>query len=214
MKSTMQQATGPFPDLLLTHDPNTFRYPTDVDKARSLLQTAGVKPGTELTYEYYTGFGKEAGVIMQQQLAKVDLKLKLVEKDFNAFSADLTTDRPVDKRANMYYWSWWPDYNDPSDYAWPILSKDAVPSACPCYNSGYWSDPQVSKIIDDGFQQTDQAKLSASFSQAQDIMTRTDPPIIAVGQRLEETYLRNDIQGQVFNPLYIQTFDYYALHRG
>jgi peptide/nickel transport system substrate-binding protein len=214
MKKTMQRASGPFPDLLLTHDPNAFRYPTDVDKARSLLQAAGVKPGTELTYEYYTGFGKEAGVVMQQQLAKVDLRLKLVEKDFDAFSADLTTDRPASKRANMYYWSWWPDYNDPSDYAWPILSKDAAPSACACYNSGYYVNARVSQIIDDGFQQTDQAKLTESFREAQDIMTRTDPPMIAVGQRLEETYLRNDIQGQTFNPLYIQTFDYYALHRG
>jgi hypothetical protein len=45
-------------------------------------------------------------------------------------------------------------------------------------------------------------------------MARTDPPIITVGQRLEETYLRNDIKGHAFNPLYIQTFDYYAIHRG
>ena len=213
MKDTMQRGSGPFPDLLLTHDPNAYKYTTDVEKARALLQTAGVKPGTQLTYEYYTGFGKEAGLVMQQQLAKVDLKLQLIEKDFAAFNADLTTDRPVDKRADMYYWSWWPDYNDPSDYAWAILSKDAAPNVCACYNSGYYTNQRVSDIIDAGFKQTDMTKLAESFREAQDIMTRTDPPAIFVGQRLEETYRRSDIQGQVFNPLYIQTFDYYALHR-
>jgi peptide/nickel transport system substrate-binding protein len=214
MKNTMQRGSGPFPDLLLTHNPDAFKYPTDVEKARALLQTAGVKPGTQLTFEYYTGFGKEAGLVLQQQLAKVDLKLQLVEKDFSAFTADLTTDRPVDKRADMYYWSWWPDYNDPSDYAWVILSKDAAPSVCSCFNSGYYTNRRVSDIIDAGFKETDMTKLSASFAEAQDIMTRIDPPAIFVGQRLDETYLRNDIHGQVFNPLYIQTFDYYALHRG
>jgi len=214
MKDTLERAHGPFPDLLFTHDPNVFVYDTDVDKAKQLLDEAGVQPGTELTYEYYTGFGKEAGLVMQQQLEKVGLKLKLVEKEFSAMNADLTTDRPVSERANMYYWGWWPDYNDPSDYSWVIFNSDAAPSACPCYNSGYYSNKRVDDIIYDGFSQTDDTKLTNEMHEAQDIMTAQDPPIIPVGQQLDDTYFRNDIQGQVFNPLYILTWDYYALSRG
>src|SRR5207249_11753521 len=63
MKRTLERAHGPFPDLLFTHDPNVFVYPTDVEKAKELLAQAGVKPGTELSYEYYTGYGKEAGLV-------------------------------------------------------------------------------------------------------------------------------------------------------
>jgi peptide/nickel transport system substrate-binding protein len=213
MKQTLQRGTGPFPDLLLTHDPSVFRYETDVEKARVLLREAGVPAGTQLTYEYYTGFGKEAGLVMQQQLALVGLKLKLLERDFSAFTADLTTNRPVAKRADMYYWSWWPDYDDPSDYAWSILHSDAAPDKCACYNTGYYHNSRVDAIIDAGFRQTDPTRLTAMFREAQDIMTRVDPPMIVVGQQLEETYLRADVRGQVFNPLYIQTFDFYALHR-
>jgi peptide/nickel transport system substrate-binding protein len=214
MKDTFARAHGPFPDLLFTHDPNVFLYDTNVDKAKQLLDEAGVKPGTQLTYEYYTGFGKEAGLVMQQQLDQVGLKLKLVEKNFSAFNADLTTDRPVSERANMYYWSWWPDYNDPSDYSWIIFSSEAAPDQCPCYNSGYYHNDEVDKIIDAGFEETNADKLTSMFAKAQDIMTRVDPPVIPVGQHLESTYFRSDIKGHVFNPLYIQTFDYYALHRG
>ncbi len=214
MKDTFVRANGPFPDLLFTHDPNVFTYDTDVEKARQLLAQAGVEPGTELTYEYYTGFGKEAGLVMQQQLEKVGLHLRLIEKEFSAFNADLTTDRPVSERADMYYWSWWPDYDDPSDYSWIILSSDAAPDACSCYNSGYYHNAEVDRIIDAGFQETDPDKMTAMFARAQDIMTRVDPPMIAVGQHLESTYLRDDIKGHVFNPLYIATFDFYALHRG
>ena len=214
MKDTLERAHGPFPDLLFTHDPNVFLYDTDVEKAQQLLDQAGVQPGTELTYEYYTGFGKEAGLVMQQQLEKVGLKLKLVEKEFSAMNADLTTDRPVSERANMYYWGWWPDYNDPSDYSWVIFNSDAAPSACPCYNSGYYSNKRVDDVIYDGFSQTDDTKLTNEMHEAQNIMTEQDPPIIPVGQQLDDTYFRNDIQGQVFNPLYILTWDYYALSRG
>ena len=183
-------------------------------KAQDLLDQAGVEPGTELTYEYYTGFGKEAGLVMQQQLEKVGLHLKFVEKEFSAMNADLTTDRPVSERANMYYWGWWPDYNDPSDYSWVIFNSDAAPDVCPCYNSGYYHNARVDEIIYDGFSQTDDAKLTNEMYEAQDLMTRVDPPIIPVGQQLDDTYFRKDIQGQVFNPLYILTWDYYALSRG
>jgi peptide/nickel transport system substrate-binding protein len=152
--------------------------------------------------------------VMQQQLEKVGLKLKLVEKEFSAFNADLTTDRPVSERANMYYWSWWPDYDDPSDYSWIIFSSDAAPDRCSCYNSGYYHNDEVDQVIDAGFDETDADRLTSMFARAQDLMTRVDPPVIPVGQHLESTYFRDDIQGHVFNPLYIQTFDFYALHRG
>jgi peptide/nickel transport system substrate-binding protein len=213
-KGTLERGNGPFPDLLFTHDPNVFLYDTDIQKAQELLDQAGVQPGTELTYEYYTGFGKEAGLVMQQQLEKVGLHLRLIEKEFSAMNADLTTDRPVSERANMYYWGWWPDYNDPSDYSWVIFNSDAAPSACPCYNSGYYHNDRVDEIIYDGFSQTDDAKLTQEMHEAQNIMTEQDPPIIPVGQQLDETYFRKDVQGQVFNPLYILTWDYYALSRG
>jgi len=214
MKGTLERGHGPFPDLLFTHDPDVFLYDTDIEKAQQLLDQAGVEPGTELTYEYYTGFGKEAGLVMQQQLEKVGLKLRLIEKEFSAMNADLTTDRPVSERANMYYWGWWPDFNDPSNYSWVIFNSDAAPDVCPCYNSGYYHNARVDEIIYDGFSETDDAKLTEMMREAQDIMTRQDPPIIPVGQQLDETYFRNDIQGQVFNPLYILTWDYYALSRG
>jgi peptide/nickel transport system substrate-binding protein len=214
MKGTLQRANGVFPDLLSTHDASVFQYTTDLEKAKALLATAGVVPGTTLTYEYYTGFGKEAGLVLQAQLEKVGLHLKLIEKEFSAMNADLTTNRPVADRANMYYWGWWPDYNGPSDYSWILFNSGAVPSdTCPCYNSGYYKNATVDKIINDGFTVTDDAQLAASFKTAQDILVKTDPAWIPVGQQLDDTYFRGDIAGQVFNPLYILTWDYYGLSR-
>ena len=213
-KGTLERAHGVFPDLLATHDDSVFEYTTDVDKAKGLFATAGVAPGTELTYEYYTGFGKEAGLVLQQQVEAAGMKLKLIEKEYSAYNADLTTDRPVAERANMYYWGWWPDYNAPSNFSWIILNSDAAPDACACYNSGYYKNDRVDEIINNGFTETDDAKLAEQFKELQDIAVHQDPAWIPVGQQLDETYFRSDIQGQVFSPLYILTWDYYALSRG
>ncbi len=213
-KGTLARANGVFPDALATHDQSVFKYTTDVDTAKGLFATAGVAPGTEFTYEYYTGFGKEAGLVLQQQLEKAGMKLKLIEKEYSAYNADLTTDRPVAERANMYYWGWWPDYNAPSNFSWILLNSDAAPDKCACYNSGYYKNAEVDKIINDGFTQTDDTKLVDSFKRLQEISVHEDPAWIPVGQQLDDTYFRSDIKGQVFSPLYILTWDYYALSRG
>ena len=213
MKGTLERANGVFPDLLFTHDPNVFQYTTDTEKAKSLFATAGVPQGTTFTYEYYTGFGKEAGLVLQAQLESIGMHLTLKEVAFDQMNADLTTDRPADQRANMYYWGWWPDYNAPSDYSWILFNSDAAPDKCPCYNSGYYSNATVDQVINDGFTETDDAKLTSSFKQAQDILVQQDPAWIPVGQQLDDTYFRSDIAGQVFNPLYILTWDYYGLSR-
>ena len=38
MKDTLERGNGPFPDLLFSHDPNVFLYPTDIEKAKQLLR--------------------------------------------------------------------------------------------------------------------------------------------------------------------------------
>jgi peptide/nickel transport system substrate-binding protein len=213
-KGDLARPNSVLPDLLLT-SVKDYAPKTDLEKAKTLFQTAGIPQGTKFTYEYYTGFGKEAGEVMQAQLEQVGMKLEIIEKSFSAFNGDLTSDRPVDQRANMYFWGWWPDYNHPSNYSWILFDSAAAPDACPCYNSGYYKNADVDKIIDDGFGQADPAKLAASFKEAQRIMGQdVDPPIIAVGQPIDTTYYRTDILGQVSNPLYIFTWDFWALHRG
>jgi peptide/nickel transport system substrate-binding protein len=212
MKGALAPPTSVLPDLMLYSAPGTYSTATDVAKAKELLQQAGVQPGTELTYEYYPGFRKEPGLVLQQQLQEVGLSLQLVEKAFPAFSADLTTDRPVADRADMYYWSWWPDYNDPSDFSFPILSSEATPKDA-LFNTGYYENAKVTKIIDDGYTESDVGKLTEMWKEAQTIMGQEDPPWIPVGQIIDLTYSRSDIKGYAPNPLYIQTYDYYALSR-
>ena len=211
MKDTVAPAHGCFPRQMATADPNAYTFPTDIDKAKQLFAKAGVAPGTTFSYEYYTGYGNLLGAIMQVQFQKAGMVLKLVEKAFSAFNADQTTPRPIDQRPNMFFWSWYPDYNQPADYLWPIANSAGEPPTA--YNSGYYNNPTVDKAINDGYFQPDATKLQQTFAQVQDIINRQDPLWVPVDQTYDNTYTRNDIGGLVPNPLTGGVEDLYPLHR-
>ena len=151
-------------------------------------------------------------MVLQQQLQQVGLQLQLVEKAYPAFVADISTEKPVADRPNMAYWFWWPEYNSPSDYCFPILSEDATPKAN-LFNSGYYENKTVNDAINNGFTESDDSKLTAMWKTAQTVMGQDDPPWIPIGQIVDTTYSRTDIRGYVPNPLYVLSYDYYALTR-
>jgi peptide/nickel transport system substrate-binding protein len=213
MKGTIDRPTSVLPDLMLYADPGTYTPAVNVAKAKSLLQQAGVKPGTQLTYEFYTGQGDAAGVLLQSQLSLVGLNVKVVEKAYPAFVADISTPKPVAQRPDMAYWFWWPEYNDPSDFCFPILSKDGTPVQH-LFNGGYYQNAAVNNAINSGFSDPSNNKLLTQlWRQAQTVMGQEDPPWIPLGQIIDTSYLRTDVKGYVANPVYVQSYDFYALSR-
>jgi peptide/nickel transport system substrate-binding protein len=213
MKGSLDAPNSVLPDLMLYAAPGTYKPVTDVAKAKTLLQQAGVKPGTQLTYEFYTGHRKEPGLVLQNQLQQVGLKLNLVEKAYPAFVADISTPKPVSQRPDMAWWFWWPEYNSPSDFCFPILSEDATPKQH-LFNGGYYVNSTVNNAINKGFTESDPAQLTAMWHQAQTVMGSEDPPWIPLGQIIDTSYLRTDVKGYVANPVYVESYDFYALSRG
>lgn len=213
MKGTLDMPNSVLPDLMLYSARGTYSPGVNVARAKALLQQAGVAPGTELTYEFYTGRRKEPGLVLQSQLQQVGLKLKIVEKAYSAFVADISTPKPESQRPNMAYWFWWPEYNSPADFCFPILSKDATPKQH-LFNGGYYENATVNNAINEGFTESDPAKLTSLWRQAQTVMGKEDPPWIPLGQIIDTSYLRTDVKGYVANPVYVESYDFYALSRG
>jgi peptide/nickel transport system substrate-binding protein len=213
MKGTIDRPNSVLPDQMIYASPGTYTPAVNVAKAKSLLQQAGVKPGTQLTYEFYTGQGDAAGVLLQSQLSLVGLTVKIVEKAYPAFVGDISSPKPVAQRPDMAYWFWWPEYNNPSDFCFPILSKDGTPVQH-LFNGGYYVNTAVNNAINDGFSDpSNVTKLTQLWRQAQTVMGKEDPPWIPLGQIIDTSYLRTDVKGYVANPVYVQSYDFYALSR-
>ncbi len=213
MKGTIARPRSVLADQVLYAAPGTYSPTVNVAKAKSLLQQAGVAPGTQLTYEFYTGQGDQAGLLLQSQLQLVGLKVKIVEKAYPAFVDDISKFKPVAQRPDMAYWFWWPEYNNPSDFAFPILSSDATPKQG-LFNGGYYDNAAVNDAINKGFSDPSNTKLLTQlWRQAQTVMGQEDPPWIPLGQIIDTSYLRSDLKGYVANPVYVQSYDFYALSR-
>ena len=213
MKGTIDAPNSVLPDLMLYSSPGTYSPTVNVAKAKSLLKQAGVAPGTQLTYEFYTGQGDSAGLLLQSQLSLVGLNVKIVEKAYPAFVADISTPKPVAQRPDMAYWFWWPEYNSPSDFCFPILSKDGTPTQH-LFNGGYYENATVNNAINKGFSDAaDKTLLTKLWHQAQTVMGNDDPPWIPLGQIIDTSYLRTDVKGYVANPVYVQSYDFHALSR-
>jgi peptide/nickel transport system substrate-binding protein len=214
-KNTIATPVSMLPNGMLYTDVGSYKPSVNVSKAKTLLQQAGVKAGTQLTYEFYTGQGDQAGLLLQSQLALVGLQVKIVEKAYPAFVNDISTQqKPELQHPDMAYWFWWPEFNSPSDFAFPILSNQATPKYN-LFNGGYYNNAAVNTAINEGFTKAgDETLVRQLWSTAQTIMGSEDPPWIPLGQIIDTSYLRTDIKGYVANPVYVQSYDFYALSRG
>jgi peptide/nickel transport system substrate-binding protein len=215
MKGTIDPPHSVLPDLMVYSAPGTYTPTLDVRKAKTLLQQAGVKPGTQLTYEFYTGRGNQAGLLLQSQLSLVGLDVKILEKAYGEVVADLSTPKPVSQRPDMTYGlaGWWPEYNNPSDFCFPTLSSGGTPTHH-LFNGGYYQNATVNAAVNTGFSEpSNTAALTTLWRQAQTVMGKEDPPWIPLGQIIDTSYLRTDVKGYVANPVYVETYDFHALSR-
>jgi peptide/nickel transport system substrate-binding protein len=206
-------AKGPFPNTLLGWD-TTMTAPcaTDLKMAVSLLKNAGVAPGTVLKFAALQGRGDNAAAILKQQLEQIGLELQITKyssDDFNntLIPGPISTDRP-----DFILNSWWPDYNNPLNYSLPLFYSKSTGSAG--QNAGYYNNKQVDQIIELAQKTSDQTALITLFKPLQTVVAKDDPAGIFMAQSPDRTVVSSAIKNQVFNVLYLGTFDFYALSKG
>ncbi len=206
-----RRAYGPLASVLLGYDPHMFHYQTDLNKAKALFAKAGVKPGTTLTYMYAPGpQGQFAGLILQAQLAQIDITLKIQQVDEATLNSVFYGSEPLNRRPNMIAFGWWPDYNDPYDECVPLIaSYSGGPAGA---NPGYYHNAQVDALLAK-MKNAGPEDLVRYAHQLQDITSRVDPPSIWTDENAQVTVLASSLQGYVFNPLELQTYYFYSMHR-
>ena len=208
-----KRAVGGVAELVAGFDRETFQYTTDLDKARELLATAGMAEGTELLLTMESGYEdvKAAVQLFQQNLSQIGINLSIQEFDLSTFTGFIFGDMPAEERPNMMAWFWWPDYNDAYNHLYPQIACDQWGSAGT--NAGYYCNERVQELFDANRDEPDPAKYQAALSEIQQIISRDDPPAIYYMQRQWTTVLRGDIEGFVFNPINIGTFNFYTMSR-
>lgn len=204
-----RRAYGPVPSTLLGYNPHMFHYQTNLAKAKELLQKAGVKPGTTLTFTYADPF-QPVGLILQAQLAQIGLNVKLQHVDTASFNSIFFGSEPPSQRPNMMPYPWWPDYNDPYDMAVTLVGSQYAGAAGA--NAGYYHNKGVDALLAK-MKNADREDLVKYAYQMQDITSRVDPPAVYFAEPAQVTVMAHSLKGFVFNPLQIRTFYFYWFYR-
>jgi peptide/nickel transport system substrate-binding protein len=207
-----QQAQGPMPRTLAGHDNSLPLFPTDLNKAKSLLAQAGVKSGTKLTlwYQAEDEVTKYAAEVMQGQLSQLGLNLSIQPVESTTLTGTFYSNKPASQRPNFVAWYWFPDYNDPGDWLYP--QYDSSQTAGAGSNGGYYKNATVDKLLAQAGATVDSAKRLALYKQVQQALV-SDPPAVWLADLPETTVVRRGVQGYVLNPAYTDTYDYYALSK-
>ena len=111
----------------------------------------------------------------------------------------------------MIAWFWWPDYNDAYNHLYPQIACDPWGSAGT--NGGYYCNKQVDEILSDRARAATRRSTRTALAEVQQIISRDDPAAIYYMQRQWTTVLRKDIEGFVFNPINIGTYNFYTMSR-
>jgi peptide/nickel transport system substrate-binding protein len=212
-KGYAKRAVGGVAELVAGFAPETFQYQTDLEKAKELLAAAGVPEGTALVAMPESGDEnvKSAIQLFQQNLAQIGITLTIEEVDLTTFTGVVFGDMEAEERPNLIPWFWWPDYNDAYNHLYPQIACDQWGSAGT--NGGFYCNERVQELLDANRDEPDPAKYAAALSEIQQIISRDDPPAIYYMQRQWTTVLRKGIEGFVFNPINIGTYNFYLMSR-
>jgi peptide/nickel transport system substrate-binding protein len=176
-------AIGTIPPISWAYNPDgiTLKYPYDVEKAKSLLDQAGWKPGSDgirvkdgqrLSFTILSSTLNSAWqqyiTVFQQSWKKigVDAKSNLIE--WSAFLTKISQEKNFDMFFEGFGWGVDPDQSTWYDTA----SYDGG------LNRGKYSNPQVDKLLADALATTDHAKRKQIYTEMQNIVM-DDLPYVA-----------------------------------
>ena len=175
LQGTADIAAGPTPPAFAwAYNKDLDPYPYDPEKAKAMIKDAGFA-GAKLTF-YVTEGGSgmldpvPMGAAIQADLAKVGLDVKIESYEWNTFLGKVNPG--LEGKADMAEMAWMT--NDPDTLPYLALRTGAWPDKGG-FNSGYYSNPKVDKLLEEARRSTDQAERAKLYKQMQ-VIVHDDAP--------------------------------------
>ncbi|UFJ40769.1 ABC transporter substrate-binding protein [Brevibacillus humidisoli] len=210
LSGTGSQSHGSIPNGLWGHDASLKQYSYDLDKAKALLQEAGVFGG-KLTLTYVSGdeFERRIAELLKVELAKLGFDLEVKGMLWEA-QWDMAKAQDPTKRQDILLMYWWADYADPYSFLKNLYaSEDEI-----VFNLAYYKNPEYDELVEVAKQVSgvDRQKAIDLYKQAQEILIE-DVPGISLYDVKYVRVLRDNFKGYVDNPAYPSVVFFYDTHR-
>lgn len=179
LEGTAKVAAGPTPPAFAwAYNEDLEPYPYDPNKARALIAEAGAQ-GAELTF-YVTEGGSgmldpvAMGTAIQADLEAVGFDVKIETYEWNTFLGKVNPG--LEGKADMAEMAWMT--NDPDTLPFLALRTAAWPEN-DGFNSGYYSNPEVDKLLEAARATTNQSERARLYKEMQ-VIVQEDAPWVFV----------------------------------
>ncbi|MCB0408507.1 MAG: ABC transporter substrate-binding protein, partial [Bdellovibrionales bacterium] len=166
-------AKNPIPPTMWSYNKNVEDYDYNIEKAKGLLKKAGFEKGLSIELwtlpvsRPYNPNGKKMGELIQEDLKKVGIQVKLVTYDWPTYLAKA---RKVEHQ--MIQLGWTGDNGDPDNFLNVLLGCAGVEAGS---NVARWCDKNFENLVEKAKSTTDIAKRTELYEKAQEIFKKEAP---------------------------------------
>lgn len=197
-------AKNPIPPTMWSYNTSTADDEYDIEKAKQLLKEAGFENGfeTELwtlpVSRPYMPNGKKLGELMQADLAKVGIKVKLQTFDWPTY-----LEKSKKGEHAFIQFGWTGDNGDPDNFLNVLLGCSAVKAGS---NFARWCQPEFNTLIQKAKEEPTQAKRSDLYKKAQ-VIFKKEKPWVAVAHSRQNKVISDKVTGYTIDPFGHEQFE-------
>ncbi len=202
LEGTADVAAGPTPPAFAwAYNDALKAYPHDPDKARALLKEAGAE-GAKLTF-FVTEGGSgmldpvAMGTAIQADLAAVGLDVDIKTYEWNTFLGEVNPG--LEGKADMAEMAWMT--NDPDTLPYLALRSGAWPDKGG-FNSGYYSNPEVDRLLEAARTATDQDERARLYKEMQ-VIVQEDAPWVFVANWKQNAVTSDRVENFNLEPSFL-----------
>lgn len=196
-------AKNPIPPTLWSYNDQVKPVSQDLEKAKKLLADAGFKDGfeTELwtlpVSRPYNPAGKKMGEMMQADLAKVGIKVKLVSYDWPTY-----LEKARLGEHQLLQIGWTGDNGDPDNFLNVLLGCSAVQAGS---NYSRWCHKPFDDLVTQAKQVTDQKKRAELYRKAQ-VIFKDQAPWVPLAHAKVYRAMAKGVKGYRIHPFGADVF--------
>jgi peptide/nickel transport system substrate-binding protein len=206
LEGTADVAAGPTPPAFAwAYNESLEPYPYDPEKAKALLAEAGVD---DLSLTFYVTEGGSGmldpvamGTAIQADLNAVGFDTEIETYEWNTFLGEVNPG--LEGKADMAEMAWMT--NDPDTLPYLALRTDAWPDKGG-FNSGYYSNPEVDKLLEAARVATDQEKRAELYKRMQEIV-QEDAPWVFVANWKQNAVTSEAVENFALQPSFFLLLD-------
>jgi len=198
-----QIAKSPLPPTMWGYNDGIVDYAYDPAKAKELLKKAGLENGVDLELwtlpvsRPYNPSGKKMGEMMQADLAKVGIRLKLVTYDWPTYLA-----KAREGLHQLIQIGWTGDNGDPDNFLNVLLGCEAVAGGS---NYSRWCYKPFDTLVQQARVETDQKKRAKLYQKAQEIFHQ-EVPWVPLAHAVVFKAMAPKVAGYKLSPLGTEQF--------